>query len=683
MAMTPEELAMLSQMQPSQPQGMGMGMPTMPGEEDPMMIGEEEAPPEQPNEPTDNLSYEEQKKLVGKYFHRQRLASNGMSDLHKQWNIIDKFDRGRQWDNVNLPVWLPKPMTNLIRYVRTTKRANLALQVPQANLTPMTQLDAPLVTHLQKAYEHVWDEQKVPLKVRRCIDRALLQGTSIAYVYAEENIRGKYFGEGHPNNQLYRWDVKVKRLNNANFYVDPTAYNIQEAKYVTITENLSFSDVKNNNTFREYAGKKLDDLEFADLQRDNSANGDIYDRSNDKATSSTDRSDGDEMVTLHIHWERYRNEEGRWQVDVSYFLWNTDFFLYRIEDFKPSVLPFAVFYDEEEENSFWGTSTAMDMLENQKIINKSAQAASIIGTLHQNPQKVVLRDSGINAAEMSRTGTLAGKVWTSNVPNAVETIQPPDIPKGLFDIEDRMKNDIKDMAGITEAYTGQSVGSLTTSTGVDSLIERSSIRDRDKSVQIDDFVEQLSNLIIQFILVYWTENRPIMTRKKNGDAQFDEWTPVPSEILDNLEYRIISDVYAKAPMTQASKSQQADNLMQMQGQFQFDPPIITPEEWIDMKDFPNKEDILARMEEDRLNKENQDQQSLVDNILQLVGQAQDMKAQGASDDEVNSQLQPMVTDLVQQTFTSGTQQGSAADMSGASAPTGTMSPTSMGNMTQG
>jgi hypothetical protein len=324
----------------------------------------------------------------------------------------------------------------------------------------------------------------------------------------------------------------------------------------------------------------------------------------------------------------------------------------------------------------------MDMLENQKIINKTAQAASIIGTLHQNPQKVVLRDSGINAAEMSRTGTLPGKVWTSNVPNAVEMIQPPDIPKGLFEIEDRMKNDIKDMAGITEAYTGQSVGSLTTSTGVDSLIERSSIRDRDKSIQIDDFVEQLSNLIINFILVYWTEPRPIMTRKKNGDAEFDEWTPVPPTVIDNLEWRTRSDVYAKAPMTAASKSQQADNLMQLQGQFQFDPPIITPEEWIEMKDFPNKEDILSRMQDDREKKEQQDQQGLTENILQIIGQAQAMKAEGASDDEVNEQIQPMIDEMVQATFTSGTQQGTAADMS-SSAPAGTTGTTQMGNMTSG
>ena len=636
---------------------------------------------EEINEP-DQLSAEEQVKLIHKAEHRYRAANNGMSEHHKMWTLIDTFDRGRQWDSVQIPVWIPKPVTNLIRYVRTTKRANLAQNVPQATFVPITPLDAPLVRSVQKAYDHVWDEQKVPMTVRRCVDRSLLHGTSIAYVYAEENIRGKYFGDQHSANQLYRYDVKVKRLNNANFYIDPTAYTLPEARFITITEPLSFQDVKNNPTFREYAGEKLKKLTYADLQREKDANGDIFERDNTKSDASNQLELGDDMVTVHIHWERYRNEDGAWQVDVSYFIWNTDFLLYRIEDFKPSVYPFAILYDEEEENSFWGTSTAMDMLENQKIINKTAQSASIIGTLHQNPQKVVLRESGINAAEMSRTGTLAGKVWTSNVPKAVEVIQPPDIPKGLFEIEDRMKADIEDMAGITEAYNGESVGSLTTSTGVDSLIERSTIRDRDKALQIDQFVEDLSHIIVMFILVYWQEERPIMTRLKNGTAQFETWTPVPEKAISNLEWRVRSDVYAKAPVTAASKSQQADNLMQMQGQFQYDPPVITVEEWIEMKDFPNKEDILARMEQDRAKKQQQDAQALEGQIMGIIGQAQQMRGQGMMEEQVQQQISPMIQEVIQATFTSGVNQGSASQMTN-SAPSGTTSPTAMGNMVQG
>jgi hypothetical protein len=161
-----------------------------------------------------------------------------------------------------------------------------------------------------------------------------------------------------------------------------------------------------------------------------------------------------------------------------------------------------------------------------------------------------------------------------------------------------------------------------------------------------------------------------------------DWKPIPSDIIDNLEWRVRSNVYAKAPITQASKSQQADNLMQMQGQFQFDPPVITPEEWIEMKDFPNKADILARMERDRESKNQQDLDNLTNQIMQMIGQAQQMKAQGIADENINQQLTPMVQQLAQQTFTTGHNQGSADSM-GTPAPQGTTSPTAMWNMTRG
>jgi hypothetical protein len=60
-----------------------------------------------------------------------------------------------------------------------------------------------------------------------------------------------------------------------------------------------------------------------------------------------------------------------------------------------------------------------------------------------------------------------------------------------------------------------------------------------------------------------------------------------------------------------------------------------------------------------------------------------MKSQGATDQQVNQTLSPMIQEMVTTTFTTGTQQGSAASMSTSGAPAGTMSPTAMGNMTQG
>src|SRR5690348_11099792 len=96
---------------------------------DPSTFGEQPTEPQQVeeiNKADHSMSADDQRDFIQKALHRFRIAADGMGDHHKRWALIDQFDRGRQWDNVNIPVWIPKPITNLIRYVRTTKRANLA-----------------------------------------------------------------------------------------------------------------------------------------------------------------------------------------------------------------------------------------------------------------------------------------------------------------------------------------------------------------------------------------------------------------------------------------------------------------------------------------------------------------------------------------------------------------------------
>ena len=336
-------------------------------------------------------------------------------------------------------------------------------------------------------------------------------------------------------------------------------------------------------------------------------------------------------------------------------------------------------YDEEEENDFWGRSTCEDVIENSKIVNRISQTAAIIATLHQNPQKVVWKESGINAQELAKTGNLPGKTMVSNVPanQAVNYIQPPDISRSLFEVEDRLKNDMKEVVGVTEAYTGQSVGSLTTSTGVNSLIERSSVRDKDKMVQIDDFVERISYLIVLNVMFTWDRARPILSVGKNGEARYDIFEPVDPLTAENLELRVRSNVYARAPITQESKRQQADKLMQMQGQFQYNPPLITPEEWLQFQDFDIKDEIMKRMEEDRqkMEQEKQMNENNASQAVQLGMEAAKMLQQGMPPEQVQQQLMQM---MAQQ---QPTQQATARAEQGA--PQGTTDALAMQAMAQG
>jgi hypothetical protein len=544
---------------------------------------------------------EEERNLVSSMITRFNKAETAYESKRKVWNMLDKFDRGEQWVDQVLPPWVPTPVTNYIRYVRTLKRANLASAIPEAHYTATDEKYKADMDMLQKAYKYVWQTEKVQRTIRRCIDRTIIQGTSVAVVYSDESyVGGNYHGKGNPNNSLFRGRICVRRYPIGNFFPDPDGYRIDDCKYVELTENLTLKEIKANKKFKEHAGKALSDLNIDMLESTDSANGQIFDRENGPGRG-TQSVLGDEMVTVHIHWEQYFNEKGARQVDVTYYIPQVQLILYRAEDVKPSTYPFALLYDEEEENDIFGTSTAMDIFNNQKIINRTSQTASVMGVLNQNSQKVVSKQSGINAQEMARTGTMPGKVWVTNdrPSESVHILKPDDIPKGLFELEDRLKNDIKDMVGINEAYTGQSVGSLTTSTGVNALIERATIRDKDKMIQIDEFVERISDLIIMNIMYKWKEKRPITTFNRNNTAVFQTYEPLNDDAIKNMQWICKSDIYAVAPTTQAIRKQQADDLMQKQGQFNYDPPIITPEEWLRFQDFDMKDEIIARMKMDR------------------------------------------------------------------------------------
>lgn len=554
------------------------------------------------------------KNKIKDYMQRFYSAQAAVLPKQKLWKVLDTYDRGEQWKDANVPPWVPKPVTNFIRYIRTVKRANLAANIPLVHLTPLQTEYTEYIDRLQKAYEHVWNWEKVDRTARWVIDRGTLMGTGLAYVHEDTTyVGGTYGAQGMPN-KLFQGKICVKYFPISNFFIDPDAFCIYDAKYIDTTEVLSLRSIKNNQTFRKYCEeqktlKQLQALTSDQLEMDDSAEGTFYNRDTKPNQPST-RLDDDAMATMHTHWERYLNEEGKWQLDVSYYLRNTDFFLYRVEDVKPSRYPFAVYVDEQEDNQFHGTSTVQDFLELQRVINKTSQTYSIIATMHQNPQKVVSRTSGINAQEVALTGTVPGKVWTSNddVTKSIQYIQPPEIPRGLFDVENAMKQDIREMTGVNDAYTGQSVGSLTTSTGVRSLIDRASIRDKDKMKQIDAFVEDLSDIIINMILHKWQDERPVPLRQPDGTVQPNTYQPIPKDVADQLEWMCSCDTYAVAPATEEARKQEAQQLLDIQGKYGYSPALITPQEIIQRGNWQDKELILARMKKD-LEMQQQQQQS--------------------------------------------------------------------------
>lgn len=576
------------------------------------MEQQEQAIVQQPDERIDR---------VQRILQRYEKARSAKTKVTEKMIELDKFDRGEQWEG-KYPPWVPKPVTNYIHLVKTTQRANLALQNQVAMLRPLHPEDDQAVQSLQKAYDGVWYRTDARYYVRDTIETALLLSTGILMVYWDDKIVSTRTGD------TYLGDIRLKEIDPANFFPDPNAYRLKDCSYVVISEIVSLDWVKNNPTFINYAGRAA----LAELRpnMEKVSDTEIYHRS-----YRPDVSTGD-MIVFIQYWEKEMKDDGTYQFNVTYVAGDLE--LYRIEGVRPNMYPFAILYDYPQRKSFWGKSTCELILENQKIINKVEQVTAIIATLMQNPQKEVLKESGINPKEVAIKGNKPGMVWTSNMPDGIRYLDPPQMPKYLLEFAEYAKQNIRDQTGLSEAYLGESVGSLTTSTGVNSLIERATVRDRDKMIEIERFIKDLTEIIISFMLEFYKEERYIRIIQEDGSYEFFKFN---ASDYQGLRYDIHVDVTGKTPTSKALLADQGRDLLNMQGQYQFDPPIIIPEEALDMLDIRDKEKIKARMREQR-------EQNQLNDTIQVAGMLANAMLQGASPEQMYDMAQQMLEELENQ-----------------------------------
>lgn len=556
-----------------------------------------------------------QSKEVSKILEKFHQAKRQRQKKDSKWQELDAFDRGEQWElgGRKLPSWIPKPVTNYVHLVKTTKRAALAIENPEALILGQSPQDHELAKDLQKVVSFVWQQMKARMTVRDCLETAKLLGTAIAQIYYEDDgtVKGGKGGK-------YQGEIKIKQIDPASFYPDPNAFRLEDCEYIHIVRRRPIEWVK----------KKFGVSDIKPSDHAHNEQGEIYQR-----MYSSERKD--QIVDFHEHYEKVPNKKeiGGFSYYVTYVA--GDKIVRERTKLKPNCYPFAILYDFPQRQDFWGQSTCEVILDNQKLINKVESIMALIGTLLQNPQKLIDKRSGINPKEAVKYGSTPGHAWVSNidVDKAMKWQEPPQIPPTLFNLAEQARANIREITGLTEAYMGQTVGSLQTSSGVNSLIERSTMRDRDQMYDFEVFIEDLTNLIIKFIIEYYTEER-IGRVLKSPDQEPEFFTFVGKEFED-LRYDIYVDVSAKAPISRLRRQEELDKLLTLQGQMQFDPPVITPQEYMRKSDYIDGEDLIERMNMDEI----QSAEAIMQDTLQMMIEARE---NGLPDEEVAAMAQAML-----------------------------------------
>ena len=532
-----------------------------------------------------------QNKRVAEIYRNFRRAQAKRREREQIWQELDAYDRNQQWDLEALPPWLPKPVTNFVHLVKYTKRAAFAVDNPQAKLRPVSPEGEEKVRNLNQAFDYVWHRIKARKIVRDCIATAKLLGDAFAYVYWDETAEGRLGTtiQGDPGHR-FEGEIRIKEIDPSQIYPDPDAFDIQDCRYIIVTERKPLAWIKNHPKL----GKNIKNIPDEEIlgEQNPQDRGEIYLR--DYSTESHG------IVTLMSYYEKKPNEEGGFTYSVTYLV--GDRILYQ-QNLKPNRYPFVRLSDFKQRHSFWSMSTCEFILDNQRIINKVESIIVMIGTLMQNPQKIVSADSRIDPKDVAKYGNMPGMTWLSHDPNperSIVYVQPPQIPMVLFHLLENAKENIREITGLTQAYLGQTVGSLQTSSGVQALIERATLRDRDQMYDIELFIEELTQLVLDFMIEYYDTPRMIRISGANPDEY--EWFEFNGVDYRDIDYDIYIDVSAKAPITRLRESEEAKELLVLQGQYgqQFGTALITPQEFIEKSDFVDKDKIIQRMNMEEL-----------------------------------------------------------------------------------
>jgi hypothetical protein len=538
-------------------------------------------------------------------FRRQRKDST--------FKELDAFDRGEQWNEKGtMPSWIPKPSTNYVNHVKKLKTGELIVDNYLGELKPLAPEQADNIFLLQKSYEQLWEKLNVRFKLLDVIQTSRLLGTGILYVGWDENYIGG------TRNHLFQGEIMLTSVEPTTFFIDPQAFDLEEALYCGTYTRTTVDHIKADASIEKEPKRK-----FVENRKNNQYAGE------DQATRgeifARDYSSYQEdIVDLITFYEKEATDEGGFTINVTYIA--DGIVLKEVKGIKPNIFPFIVLRQHTTRQDFWGISDCQLILPNVKMINKVQSIIGTIATLYQNPQKIVYEGAGIDPRIVSKYGNAYGLVYLSKHPdlqNVIRNVDVADIPQALLTYIQFLKQDIQEFTGLTDISTGQGAGSIQTSGGVNSLIERSLVGNQSEYLAFEKFLEKLSYMIITLAIEYYTDDRLMRMKSEdpNGDAEY-EYIPFTADFFKDIAWDFTIDITQKLKHTEQSNQEKMRMLAEWQLQYAPDISIVTPEDMIKAFNPANRDVILARIEKEREQKSMENAQAIAQTIMQAMEQIQ-------------------------------------------------------------
>lgn len=515
--------------------------------------------------------------------HNWDTAQTEYARLRKKMIALDAIDRGLLWEMLcsKFPEFKISPDTNHVNYIKENIMANVYSVGKSATLIPASPDDEPVIQTLNRVLDNIWDILSVPFYQQKAGERAALLNYGVTQVGWNSDIVGGT--EGY----FYEGDVVLKHIDPLKFYRDPFADRLEDSGYCIFFDRIHKTLLRSNKNYKKV-------LDAVDKYNELSVGEEVPQYKDSSKSRSTSDKNYEQLV---IHWVRVPDDskEG-FHISEIHTLDNR-YILYVVDDLKPKMFPFAELYCNIPSSDPIGVS------EPAKILNSSITVNLLDGLMAshaykaQRPPRLISSQAGLNLRTFAKYGNDPDKAFIihGKASDAVQYIQFPPLPNEIGNVVTRIDQNIKVMSGVDEKYTGKDTGSITTTGGIESLMAQATARDVIKINNYEHYSKSLTRLVINYLIEYADKRTYAVKNSVNGTFTAIEvdFPNIDSSI--NMAYSLhIGD---QLPKSKARQSQAADAIMEKSMQYAQtgQPELMTVEEWISFKDFPQKDLMLARM----------------------------------------------------------------------------------------
>ena len=414
----------------------------------------------------------------------------------------------------------------------------------------------------------------------------------IAYNWSKWGMKNKFLHVGE-NGELYNlgairvdWDsdnktVKLREVMPDEVYFDPTVSNFREGQAVFIERSINIDKLRNDARFKDEVEKYLKEKHnIVDYTRvDKLAVGE---------TITLSKSTNISLVECFI-----RNEENK--IDQVFIIDEAAV----IYDKTTSLtkFPIAVYTPQRPDGNPYGMSKLKKIRNTVIVLNIIDMMEATQPYRLANRPKFINVDGRINVRSFAQFGNTPGATFQvkGDPSNIVKYVDFPTIPD-MTNLKNRLENSIFQVTGVDPYYKGRMTNSIQTTGATQAFQARvTMLTDNSRITMLEEFCEDLTCLVLDYYKAFSkSETYSIPVYSATGRKKVIKEEELSFDSVPEYDYNINASVLL--PMNQANLFESAKALYEMQGQYQFKTQVITEQDLIRYSDFPQKDEILDRLE---------------------------------------------------------------------------------------